>query len=116
MVVVSQFVPRAQVPVGMQLAGPGVKELTQPGGNPGAVTPSKFSAKTVTGVQAWPAVAVAVGVGDGVPVAVAVAVAVGVGTGTHCPKRIETVLEMSLATAKSCLPSPLKFPIAIDLG
>jgi hypothetical protein len=44
-VLVAQFVPSAQVPVGMQLAGPGVKVLTQPGGSAGAVTPSKFSLK-----------------------------------------------------------------------
>src|SRR5207247_9141107 len=83
-----------------------------------AVTPSKFSLKTVTGPQVWVgvavavAVAVAVGVGGGVPVAVGV----GVGTGMHSPRRIETVFDVSLATAKSCLPSPLKSPIATERG
>jgi len=41
-VLVVQLVPSAQVPVGVQLAAPGVKELTQPAGKAGAVTPSKF--------------------------------------------------------------------------
>src|SRR5436189_4435359 len=50
---------------------------TQPAGNAGAVTPSKFSLKTVPahGLPVAVAVAVAVGVGDGgVPVAVGVGV------------------------------------------
>ena len=46
---------------------------TQPAGKTGAVTPSKFSFKTV------PAHGVPVGVADGVTVAVAVGVGVGVG-------------------------------------
>src|SRR5204863_2473052 len=52
--------------------------------------------------------AVAVGVGEGVPV----------GTGIHCPRRIETAFETkpALATAKSCLPSPSKSPIATERG
>src|SRR4029079_5709634 len=48
---------------------------THPGGNAGAVTPSKFSTHGPDGLGAT--VAVAVGVGGGVPPAVAVAVAVG---------------------------------------
>lgn len=44
-VLVVQFVPNWQVPVGMQFAGPGVKEDPQPGGKAGAVTASKFSCK-----------------------------------------------------------------------
>src|SRR6266446_319389 len=32
------------------------------------------------------------------------------------PRRIEIVFEFALATAKSCLPSPLKSPIATELG
>jgi len=44
-VLVFQFVPNEQVPVGMQFAGPGVKEDPQPGGNAGAMTPSKSSCK-----------------------------------------------------------------------
>jgi hypothetical protein len=42
-VLVAQFVPSAQVPVGVQLAGPGVKEVVQPAGKAGAITPSKLS-------------------------------------------------------------------------
>jgi hypothetical protein len=44
-VLVTQFVPSGQVSVGVQVAGPGVKEETQPDGNAGAVTSSKFSLK-----------------------------------------------------------------------
>src|SRR2546430_1724923 len=57
-------------------------------------------------------VAVAVGVGD----AVAVAVAVGVGAGHCCLITIETLPEEPLATARSCLPSPLKSPTATESG
>jgi hypothetical protein len=46
-VLVVQSVPSAQVPVGVQFAGPGVKEDTQPAGKAGAVTPSKFSLRKV---------------------------------------------------------------------
>ena len=87
---VAQFVPSAHVPVGVQLAGPGVKEVTQLAGNAGAVTASKPSQKTLTkkgvgvGVEVG-AVAVAVGVGDGVPVGVGVSVGVGVGVGVTEP-------------------------------
>ena len=38
---------RAHVPVGAQLAAPAVVVLTQPAGNAGATTPSKFSEKAV---------------------------------------------------------------------
>src|SRR5215831_18667013 len=31
-------------------------------------------------------------------------------------RRIETLLELQLATARSCFPSPLKSPMAIDCG
>jgi hypothetical protein len=58
--VVAQFVPGAQVPVGTQLAGPGVKVLVQPGGSAGAVTPSKFSRRVMIRPHG-----VGVGVGDG---------------------------------------------------
>ena len=60
-VVVAQFVPSAQVPVGVQLAGPGVKEVVQPAGKAGAITPSKSSAKAVIKPH---------GVGEGVGVGV----------------------------------------------
>ena len=60
MMLVPQFMPSAQVSVGVQLAGPGVKELVQPGGKAGAVTPSKFSLKVMTTPHG-----VGVGVGDG---------------------------------------------------
>ena len=72
-VLVVQFVPKAQVPVGVQSAAPGVKVVIQPAGNAGAVTPSKSSLKTVTGVQ------VGAGLGLGVPGGLGVGVAV---TGT----------------------------------
>src|SRR6266513_610774 len=64
------------------------------------------------------AVAFAVGVGDGVGLGFGIGVGVGVGVGAeiHCPRRIETVFEPLLATAKSCLPSPLKSPIVIATG
>ena len=104
----------AQVPVGVQLAGPGVKEVTHPLGSAGAVTLSKFSLKTSCGpAGVTVAVAVAVGVGGG---GVPVAVGVGVGTAMHCPRRIETEAEPLLATAKSWFPSPLKSPMATELG
>ena len=64
LVVVIHFVPRAQVPVGAQLAGPGVKALTQPGGSAGAVTPSKYSLRVVSTPHG-------VGPGDGEGVGVA---------------------------------------------
>ena len=86
MVVVAQFVPNAQVPDGSQLAAPGVKEVTQPAGKAGTITPSKFCLK-VSKVQygvalgVAVAVAVAVGVGEGVPVGVGVGVGVSVGLG-----------------------------------
>jgi hypothetical protein len=44
-VLVVQFVPKGQMPVGMQFAGPGVKEDPQPGGKAGAVTASNSSCK-----------------------------------------------------------------------
>jgi hypothetical protein len=56
----AQFVPNAQVPVGVQLAGPGAKEVVQPGGKAGAVTPSKFSLSVIITPHG-----VAEGVGDG---------------------------------------------------
>lgn len=79
---VAQFVPSAQVPVGVQLAAPGVKEVTQPAGRAGAVTPSKFWLKTTIGVQVWVGVA-GVGVGIGVVVGVGVGGGVKVGDGWH---------------------------------
>lgn len=66
---VAQFVPSVQVPIGAQLAGPGVKEVPQPAGNAGAVTSSKLSRKTVM----TPGVVVGVDVGTGEAVAVGVA-------------------------------------------
>ena len=39
---VVQFVASAHVPVGVQLAAPGVVVLTQPAGKTGLLTPSKF--------------------------------------------------------------------------
>ena len=80
---VAQFVPSAQVPVGVQLAGPAVKEAIQPAGNAGGVTPLKLSDKKGTQGLGGVAVAVGVEVGVGVGVAVAVAVAVGVGVPVH---------------------------------
>ena len=60
---------------------------------------------------------VIIGGHDGVAEGAPVAVAVGEGVGTlHCPRRIETVFEKTLVTAKSCLPSPLKSPIATEAG
>jgi hypothetical protein len=44
-VLVVHCVPSAQVPVGVQLAGPGVNDEVQPGGKAGAVTPSNFSSR-----------------------------------------------------------------------
>jgi UDP-3-O-[3-hydroxymyristoyl] glucosamine N-acyltransferase len=76
-VLVVQLVPSAQVPVGVQLAAPGVKELAQPAGKAGAVTPSTFWLKTTMGVQ------VCVGVGVGVDEGVGVGVGVGVGGGVR---------------------------------
>ena len=67
------------VDVSQSGAAPTALLATQPAGNAGAVTPSKFSFNTVAhGVPpaVAVAVAVAVGVGDGVPVEVAVAVGV----------------------------------------
>jgi hypothetical protein len=104
-VLVAQFVPSAQVPVGMQLAGPGVKVLTQPGGSAGAVTPSKFSLKRVArphivavGVAVAVAVAIAVAVevavGVAAAVAVAVAVAVEVAVGVGDPVLAKTKIEL----------------------
>ena len=66
-------------------APPAALLATQPAGNAGAVTPSKFSLKeehgegdgVEVGVGVGGTVAVAVGVGEGVPVDVAVAVGVG---------------------------------------
>jgi hypothetical protein len=58
--VLAQFVPSAQVPAGPQLAGPVMKELVQPGGSAGAVTPSKFSARVMNRPHG-----VGEGVGDG---------------------------------------------------
>ena len=40
----------------------------------------------------------------------------GVNPPPPLPKPIDTIFELKLAAAKSCLPSPLKSPIAIDLG
>src|SRR3954471_13707957 len=42
--------------------------------------------------------------------------AVMVGGGSHFPRRIETLLSLPLATARSCLPSLLKSPIATESG
>src|SRR5205085_9123642 len=42
---VTQFVPAAQVAPRVQLAGPGVKDVTHPAGNAGGTTPSKLSLK-----------------------------------------------------------------------
>ena len=70
--VVAQFVPSAQVPVGVQLAGPGVKEVVQPEGSAGAMTPSKASLKATIKPH---------GVGVGVAVGIGVSVGVGVGVG-----------------------------------
>ena len=84
--VVAQSVPKAQVPDDSQLAAPGVKDVTQPAGKAGGVTPSKFWAKWMprqlgVGLGVAVAVAVAVGVGEGVPVGVGVGIGVGVGVG-----------------------------------
>lgn len=46
-VLVFQFVPSAQVPVGVQFAGPGVKDDIHPEGKAGAVTPSNSSCRNV---------------------------------------------------------------------
>src|ERR1700694_3770588 len=86
---------------------------THPAGRAGAITPSKFSVKTVLhGVGVAPgvgvavaagvavAVAVAVGVGEGVGVGAAVGVAVGVGEGVGVG-----------VTAPHC--GNLKFPIRV---
>lgn len=60
-------VPSAQVPPGVQLAGPGVKEDDQPAGSAGGVTVSKSSSKEMiahgTGVGVTAGVAVGLGVG-----------------------------------------------------
>src|SRR6266513_1157398 len=42
---VTQMEPSAHVPVGVQLAAPLVKAVTQPAGRAGGITPSKFSIK-----------------------------------------------------------------------
>ena len=36
--------------------------------------------------------------------------------GLHPPRAIETLSELRLATARSSLPSPLKSPVATDIG
>ena len=64
-VLVAQWVPSAQVPPGEQLAGPGVKEDTQPAGNAGAVTASKFSFKKTALHGTGVGVVGGVGVGEG---------------------------------------------------
>src|SRR5215216_2632229 len=46
-VVVTQLPPRTHVPDGAQVAAPFVNEVVHPAGSAGAVTPSKFSAKTM---------------------------------------------------------------------
>jgi hypothetical protein len=68
---VAQSVPSAQLPPGVQLAGPGVKDDAQPAGKSGGVTVSKPS---FNGMMAQ-------GKGVGVVGGVAVGVAVGGGEG-----------------------------------
>ena len=67
---VVQGVPSAQVPLGMQVAGPGVTEDVQPAGSAGGVTVSKLSFNDMMvqeeGVGVTGGVGVAVGVGVGV--------------------------------------------------
>ena len=58
----------------------------------------------------------AVGVAVGVGLAVAVGVGVGVGVIPQVRKKIDTLLESWLATARSCLPSPLKSPTTTETG
>jgi hypothetical protein len=60
---VAQFVPSVQVPVGVQLAGPGAKEVEKSEGSAGEVTPSKCSVKNVI----KQGLGVIVGLGVGVP-------------------------------------------------
>ena len=74
LVVVAQFVPNAHVPEGVQLAGPGVKDVVQPAGKAGAITPSKASLKATMTPHG---VAVGVAVGNGVRVGVGVGGGVG---------------------------------------
>jgi hypothetical protein len=66
---VVQAVPRAQVPLGMHVAGPGVKEDVQPAGSAGGVTVSKPSFNDMMvqeeGVGVTGGVGDAVGVGVG---------------------------------------------------
>jgi hypothetical protein len=81
-VLVVQSVPSAQVPAGVQSAGPILEVATQFGGNAGAVTASNPSQKIwkKKGVGVGVAVGiveVAVGVGEGVPVGVGASVPAG---------------------------------------
>ena len=84
-------------------AGPEALAAVHPAGSAGAITPSKFSLKTVVafghggvadgvgdgvGVGGTVAVAVAVGVGEGVPLGVGVGV--GVGQGPQSPVTLNT--------------------------
>ena len=68
------------------------------------------------GVGVTVGVGVVVGVAVGFGLAVAVGVGVGVGVVPQARKKIETLLESWLATARSCLASPLKSPTATKAG
>lgn len=79
---VAQSVPSAQLPPGVQLAGPGVKEEAQPAGRSGGVTVSKPSFNAMTTQAAGVGVAGGVGVAEGVGVGEGgVGVTVGGGEG-----------------------------------
>ena len=80
-VLVAQFVPKAQVPVGVQLAAPETNDVVQSAGNAGAVIESKFSAKTT----------VVPGVSDGVGVGVGVCGGVGEASLTGNQLKIESI-------------------------
>src|SRR5437868_4694335 len=70
---------------------------------------AQVSSVQAGGVCVAVGVDVAVGVGSG-------GVGVGVDPGPQIRNKIETLSESALATAKSCLPSPLKSPTAIETG
>jgi hypothetical protein len=89
---VVQAVPSAQVPLGMQLAGPGVEKDVQPAGSAGGVTVSKLSFNDMM-VQ-----------DEGVGVTAGVGLAVGVGVGFWQPVLSWT----AMASIRQPVPAPLQ--------
>jgi hypothetical protein len=99
--VVSQSVPSVQVPVGVHAFTPLVKLLIHPAGNAGAVTPSKFSLKTVVCPGH-------IGVGDGVGDGVGVGVGLGVGVGVTAPEQTIFMLSILQPTRDALLSEPMR--------